>query len=305
MQAEPGIERLYATRGVNFQPWLDRLPQVLSQCGKQWKLAVEAPYPELSYNYVAPASREDGTPVVLKLCPPDDHEFLTEVQALKCFDGHGIASLYESDLALGAMLIEQVLPGKALNCGDDVESVDIAIGVMKKLWCPAPAQHDFPTVSEWQEGFVRLRKEFDGGTGPFPVELVEKAETIFSQHGFDGTSCLLHGDMHHANILSSYRDNWLAIDPKGLVGPPVYDAATVLRSPLDKIMQMKNPLPFLQRRLELLSRGLSMDAKLLVSWSFAQAVLSAWWSFEDEEDDWKKGLEGAKIFLALLENLTK
>lgn len=237
MQAEPGIERLYATRGVNFQPWLKLLPQIVDECGKQWKLAVEAPYPELSYNYVAPAVREDGTPVVLKLCPPDDHEF--------------------------------------------------------------------PTISEWQEGFARLRKEFDGGTGPFPVELVEKAEKIFSQYENDGTSCLLHGDMHHANILSSYRDNWLAIDPKGLVGTPEYDAATFLRSPLDKIMQMKNPLPFLQRRLEQLSLGLDMDAKLLVSWSFAQAVLSAWWSFEDDEDDWKTGLEGAKIFLALLENLSK
>ena len=32
---------------------------------------------------------------------------------------------------------------------------------------------------------------------------------------------LLHGDLHHFNILSSDRRPWVAIDPKGLSGEPL------------------------------------------------------------------------------------
>lgn len=298
---DPALNSLYKKRGVNFGIWLDNLSLTISSCEKLWEIEVKPSFPELSYNFVAPVLGKDGEKSVLKLCPPEDHEFKTEVEALKLFGANGAVRLLNFDFALGAMLLEWLNPGEMLNSvDDDIKSTDIAIGVMRKLWCPAPAKHDFPTVSIWGEGFARLKQEFDHGTGPFPQDMVEKAEKIFSQFGNESANCLLHGDMHQGNILSSQRDRWLTIDPKGLVGPPEYDAATFLRSPLARIIQMENPLPFLQRRLDQMSQALCMDAKLLASWSFAQSVLSAWWSYEDNEEDWSTGLDGAKLFMKIL-----
>ncbi|KJS51935.1 kinase, partial [Streptomyces rubellomurinus subsp. indigoferus] len=41
---------------------------------------------------------------------------------------------------------------------------------------------------------------------------------------------LVHGDLHARNILRSDREPWLAVDPKGYVGDPAYDAGTLLKS---------------------------------------------------------------------------
>jgi len=62
---------------------------------------------------------------------------------------------------------------------------------------------------------------FDGGTGPLPAHLVEEAERLFEELIVSmDEATLLHGDLHHDNILAAERQPWLALDPKGLVGEP-------------------------------------------------------------------------------------
>src|SRR6266567_6137524 len=36
---------------------------------------------------------------------------------------------------------------------------------------------------------------------------------------------LVHGDLHHDNVLSSARAGWLAIDPKGVAAEPAYETS--------------------------------------------------------------------------------
>jgi len=43
---------------------------------------------------------------------------------------------------------------------------------------------------------------------------------------------VLHGDLHHFNILSS-GDRWLAIDPKGIIGEPEFEPAAYLENKID------------------------------------------------------------------------
>ncbi len=50
----------------------------------------------------------------------------------------------------------------------------------------------------------------------------------------------LHGDLHHDNILSSDR-GWLAIDPQGLIGDPLYEVAGVFRHPHGATSLVANP----------------------------------------------------------------
>jgi streptomycin 6-kinase len=42
------------------------------------------------------------------------------------------------------------------------------------------------------------------------------------------TEVLLHGDLHHFNILSARREPWLCIDPKGMRGHPGYEVGPFL-----------------------------------------------------------------------------
>ena len=53
--------------GSEGEKWLNNLPKLISFCEEKWSLTFREPY-LLSVNYVAPAIREDGTEVVVKIC---------------------------------------------------------------------------------------------------------------------------------------------------------------------------------------------------------------------------------------------
>ena len=50
----------------------------------------------------------------------------------------------------------------------------------------------------------------------------------------------LHGDLHHENIMHGPR-GWLAIDPKGVLGDPAFDAANWFYNPLNRMDLCLNP----------------------------------------------------------------
>ncbi len=206
--------------------WLERLPVTLAGFARRWSLELLPPFENLSYNYVAPAVMADGTPVVVKACVPN-HELRREIDALRWFNGRGIVRLLDADDEQGVMVLERLLPGTLLQeVGDERQVTEAAAAVMQSLWKPAPTVHTFATLSGWARGLQRLRGTFKGGTGPFPSALVARAERLFAELLADGEPMLIHGDLHPQNILKSRRASWLAIDPKGVVGVPLYDAAT-------------------------------------------------------------------------------
>src|SRR6476659_7224649 len=162
-------------RGPVGQAWLDRLPTILAECERRWSLTIGPPFPQLSYNYAAPAQGADGTHLVVKVCVPD-REFRTEAEALRLYAGQGAVQLLNLDRDAGVMLIEYIQPGTMLkDVEDDSEAMFIAASVMKQIWRPVPEVHPFPTVADWGLGFERLRANFDGGTGPFRAALVDQA----------------------------------------------------------------------------------------------------------------------------------
>jgi len=276
--------------------WLQGLPALVADIQQRWSLSVGSPFPGIWANWVAPATLPDGKPAVLKLSFPENKEFKTEAEALRLFDGRGICRLLRLNRERGVMLLERCEPGAPLTTvEDDEEAVSIAAGVLRRLWRPAPPEHPFPLVSDWARGFKRLRRRYDGGTGPMPATLVEKAEALFAVLiPSQAEPVLLHGDFHHENVLSARREGWLAIDPKGVVGEPAYDAATLLREPPD-LAHQPNARLILERRLEQLPEELGLDRDRVHGWALAQSVLAAYWSLEDSGQVWDEALVFARL----------
>ena len=292
---EDFVRTQIALHGDAGAAWLDRLAHLAEEFAERWSLSVSPPFPNLSYNWVAPALRKDGTPAVLKLSFPGEKEFETEAAALEVFAGGGICRLLELDLDKGALLLERLEPGTPLTAvHSDEEATATAAGVMKKLWRPAPAGHAFPTVADWARGFDRLRRRF-GGPGPMPGRLVEEAESLFADLlASQGEPLLLHGDLHQENILKAGREPWLAIDPKGVVGEAAYDTAALLHNP-GEALTAPNPKQLLERRLDVLSGELGLDRSRLRAWGLAQAVLAAYWTLEDGGSVWDEALTFARL----------
>src|SRR5215208_2951436 len=285
-----------ALRGATGKDWLDRLPALVAGCAERWSLEIGPPFPELSFNYAAPALRVDGTAAVLKLSFPDAG-FYKEAEALRLFEGRGAARLLELDLERGAMLLERLEPGVPLtSVRDDEEATSIAAGVLKQLWRSVPPDHPFPTVSEWAQGMERLRSYFGGGTGPLPSPLVERAEALFAELiPSQSELVVLHGDLHHFNVLAAQREPWLAVDPKGVVGEPAYDMGAFLHNPTE-LLTTPHPGQVLERRIDLLAEELDLDRSRVRGWAISQAVLAAYWGWEDSGHV----LEDALAFAELL-----
>ena len=184
---------------------------------------------------------------------------------------------------------------------DDEIATAIAAQVMQQLWRPVPPNHPFPTVANWARGMDRLRQEFDGGTGPFPKKLVQTAVSLFNDLlPSQAEPVLLHGDLHHWNILRATRAPWLALDPKGVVGEPAYEVGAWLRNPIDRLLHLSD-LPHIQaRRIDQFVELLGLDRQRLIGWGIAQAVLSAWWSYEDHGYGWDGAIVCAESLLGLL-----
>lgn len=279
--------------------WLAGLPALLADCERRWGLRVGPPF-ALSYNYVAPALRADGSRVVLKLGVPQP-ELSSEMAALQVYAGRGSVQLLAADPQRGILLLERLQPGTPLIELADDAATAIAATVMRDLWQPVPAQHAFRTVSDWAGGLGKVRAHFGGGTGPLPARLVALAEGLFAELlSSQAAPVVLHGDLHHWNIVAAQRRPWLAIDPKGILGEPAYEVGAWLRNPLPGLLTQPNPARIQARRVAQFAEMLGCDPRRLAAWGVAQAVLSAWWTVEDHGHGGEDTLACAELLLPLL-----
>lgn len=92
---------------------------------------------------------------------------------------------------------------------------------------------------------------------------------------------VLHGDLHHGNILHSAERGWLAIDPKGIIGERTFDYANILCNPNQEITLKKGRL---ERQLDIICREAKIDFDYLLKWVIAWAGLSATWSLNDGDE---------------------
>jgi streptomycin 6-kinase len=231
-------------------------------------------------------------------------DFIRERDALLAYGGSGAVELLASDVEAGAMLLERADPGTELSefgPGDDAQSTSIAAGVMRRLRRSVPETHQFPTVTDWAGGLQHLHEEFrDLRSSPFSPALVDRAEGIFREllASMD-EPVLLHGDLHHFNILASQREPWLAIDPHGVIGEPAYETGALLRNPMPMMIDWPDLKRMLERRIHQLADELSLDRKKIHGWGIAQAVLSGWWSYEDHGHGWESSMHIAALLSEL------
>ena len=146
----------------------------------------------------------------------------TEYYMLKDFNGNGLCKVYASDIENGILLIERIIPGTQLR---DEPNLNIRLDefclLYKKLHKPPIHITKYLTYMDWVSNitaYMKTRSDY--------IALRKKmiqAEAICRRLWEKYTDrLLLHGDFHHDNILLG-KNGYCAIDPKGVVGDPVFD----------------------------------------------------------------------------------
>jgi streptomycin 6-kinase len=208
--------------------WLESLPALLTECESRWELTNCVPAGVMSINLVYYARSAQHGDVVLKANGPHG-ERLTEIYALERFGGDHACRVIESDPERAVMLLERITPGTELRVlGDPVRQLEIGIRTMIRLPVPVTEAHPFPKYRDWLDRtFARQRSEFTvtGEEEQMIGAAIDLYETID-----DGERLLLHGDLHHDNILDAGGGQWKAIDPQGVVGPRVMESGRFLEN---------------------------------------------------------------------------
>jgi streptomycin 6-kinase len=294
------IRNLHTAFGQDVtEAWLARLPSLIADLERRWELRVESVLPDLSYNYVAYARRSDGRPAVLKVGLPNP-ELVSETEALRAYDGNGVARLLGSDPEQGALLIERIQPGTMLAelaVNDDERATGIAAEVMRRLRRPLDEPHPFHPMSRWVRALTEVRQSYGGTAGPMPEKIVALAEKLCAELLASTTeTVLLHGDLHHFNILRSGENGWVVIDPKGLAGDPAYEPAALLINPNLHHVDDAVLKSLTARRIRQLSEGLGLDRERVWAWGVVHAVLSACWDIDADGRGWEFGVRCAEVF---------
>ena len=158
--------------------WLNDLPQIIKEISEKWHLTVEKPFENLSYNYVAPCKFSDRKEAVLKIAPPlDNPEIFNEAKYLQIQNGKGTVKVLNFDENFRAMLLEKLNPGKHLKkifSANESQTVEIAIGLIKKLHRKPPADTEFILLEKWFENFFERAKNTE-----FPNRLFKKTRKRF------------------------------------------------------------------------------------------------------------------------------
>jgi streptomycin 6-kinase len=91
---------------------------------------------------------------------------------------------------------------------------------------------------------------------------------------------ILHGDVHHGNILDFGQKGWLAIDPKGIRGERGFDYANLFCNPDCRTATAQGRL---SRQASIVAQAAGLERRRLLQWVLSYAVLSAAWSINDGE----------------------
>lgn len=241
-----------------LEPWFDR-----------WRLTPDGPPFDSLAGRLAPVVFE-GRPAMLKVSHAPEE--VRGAQLMRWWDGRGAARV----LALEgeALLLERAGGSHDLvrmaRSGHDDEATEILCAAAACLHRPRPETKP-ETLVPLTDWFAPLWPMAKARSGDF-TKAAEIAQALLSE---PSPQVVLHGDLHHGNVLDFGDRGWLAIDPKGLIGDRGYDYANMLCNPDGEIATAPGRL---ERQAAVVSEASGLDPARLLAWLVAYAALSASWT---------------------------
>jgi streptomycin 6-kinase len=248
------------------------LEPLARRVARDWGLDLEAAFPLSNYSYVAVAGEE----AVLKVRRADDDESDHEADALAVWDGNGAVRLLRRDDERRALLLERAVPGSDISTLPEELATAIVVGVGRRLWRPAgePFRWIGDHVGPWLDEAGRAARSGS--------ELIPLARELFASLN-PGRAVLIHGDLHHHNVLDAGR-GYVAIDPKPMLGEPEYDVPSFLWNPIGSRMSAA----VTERRLEAFAAA-GLDQGRMRAWAVIRA---AYLGVDPDETAILRGLVG-------------
>lgn len=244
---------------------------------KRWNLYNPRDLAVTPTSHVYLVSSEYGEAVLKILSREGEKSERNGALALQRYGGKGAVSLLRADEGahLTAFVGNRSLKDLVV-AGEDESAARIICQVSEKLHSYSGDRPlGLPSI---KGNFEILLNQAKGE----PIDSVFRSASRVASHLLDSESepVLLHGDLHHENILYSEENGWLAIDPKGLIGERTYDFANAFYNP-EGLFEVVESVRRIERLSAVFSDYFSIDQGRVLEFAFAYGALSAWWAMED------------------------
>ena len=290
------VKQIYGEVG---EKWLARLPDIIDQCIEKWGLSDLVLLDNFSNAVLFGTSKFFGD-VVLKISMGPTSEF----KAISRFKEPAICHCYAVEESLYALLLERVMPGNDLSTiSSEEERMSIAVNLMLCLSVFPKAEDEFPTYGQMViDHFIRVRRRraLDEGM----LLYMEFAEKFFQEiQVLRRLPKLLHGDLHHENILQDNRGHWKAIDPIGVLGAPFLESARFIVNEVGRAAEHEKTQSF-ATMVKMFSEAYNESPRIIAYGGFMDQVVILCCMYENNEDprDILKALNDCQIYLDFIES---
>ncbi|KJS61736.1 aminoglycoside phosphotransferase family protein [Streptomyces rubellomurinus] len=264
-----------AREGEPGAAWLAELPRIVDELLERWGYSPDGEVTHGGVGLIVPVRRPATGPAVLKVSFPHPGN-VHEPDAFAAWCGRGAVRLHERDDPRFAMLLERAHHATLAELPDADQLVTVAGRLNHRLAVPAPPE--LPRLSERTDTWEReLRRDAAELAHTMPASVVAAAVATVRELGPGQPDTLVHGDLHARNILRADREPWLAVDPKGYVGDPAYDAGTLLKSRALTLIGADDPRRAVRRVLDVFAEAAELDRERVRRWSQFHAVQAAFW----------------------------
>lgn len=253
-----------------FEPYLTR-----------WNLTIDGDSFATPGGHFLPVRRH-GVPAMLKLASAPEE--LAGHCLMAWWQGRGAAPVLAHE---GAALLMVRAQGTAsltelARQGWDEEATRILCATISHLHQPHPEPRPSAVVplTQWFDALwagAPALGRFWGHCARTARELLATPREV----------TVLHGDIHHGNVLDFGPLGWLAIDPKGLYGERAFDYANLFCNPDGARALVRDHF---NRRVEWGVEASGIERRRLLQWILAWTGLSTAWMLEDGEGR-SEGLE--------------
>lgn len=247
-----------------FEPFLSR-----------WNLVPDGE-PIVTHSSQLLPVRRSSKPAMLKVATGSEERAGASVMVW--WDGDGAARVlaHEGDAVLLERLDGEGTLAEMARSGHDDEASRILCGVAARLHAPRddPPPPKLVPLRRWFRQLAPAAERYGGvlrHSAAVAEELLAGPRDVV----------VLHGDLHHGNVLHAGPRGWVAIDPKHVTGERGYDFANTFCNP---DLEVATAPGRLTHRLTVVAEAASLDRMRLLKWVLAYAGLSASWSLDDGGD---------------------
>ena len=276
------------------------LMEELMQFPMNCRLTRKMPIYENEYKSIYTGQSKEFGPVVLKN-DTNISQLKSEYHMLAKLNGNHSCKVYAFDKDKGQLLEERILPGtklreeasleKRLDAFAEVfEAIHIAV-VEDSAVSTAEnklLRRKTETYVDWLEkvyAFCEERTQEDGQDKDAESILwrtrAKEAHTIALKLFEKYTDrVLLHGDLHHDNLLLRADGGYVFVDPKGVIGPEIFDLPRFILNELDT-EYTESDVEHIHKVINALCERLDYPKEDVRKLFYMETVLANIWNIED------------------------